>query len=114
MDEENHASILVIGSKYNEIGKLPDYIVPESLPHMKSTQELIHDTEQKIKSEQISLKTALDLALALEKTMEESYLPEIMNKETDSEVVQRLKRLLSETQAHISKVKDYMKRSAGK
>jgi hypothetical protein len=109
MEEENHASILVIGSKYNEIGKLPDYIVPDSLPNMKTTLELVRDIDAKIKSERPSLKTALDMALLLEKTMEESYMPEVLSKETDSEVASRLKKLLADTRKHKVKVAEYMK-----
>jgi len=110
MEEENHASILVIGSKYNEIGELPDYMVPDSLPAMKETIKLVKETEKRALSEPPTLRAALDMSLKLEKTKEESYLPEILAKETDSEVVSRLKRLLTDTKQHIRKIMDYKKR----
>jgi hypothetical protein len=55
------------------------------------------------------MKDALAMAIQLEKSKEESYLPEILAKETDSEVIPRLKRLLTDTKQHILKITDYKK-----
>lgn len=114
LEEENHAAILVLGGKYNEMGVLPDNIVPSSMHGIKQTVDLVKETEKRAQSESLSLKAALDMSLKLEKTKEESYLPEILAKETDSEVISRLQQLLNDTKLHILRLSDYRKQKGFK
>lgn len=110
MEEENHASVLLVGSKYVKSGKLPGYIVPRSLKKMKSTLQLIDDIKEKINSGNISMKEALDMAMKLELTMEESYVLEVLTRETKDEVIARLQKLVGETKVHVTKISEYMQR----
>lgn len=108
--EEKHASILAIGSRYENIGKLPDFVVPDSLSHMKDTLGLIESMKATIRAGNVSISEALEMSLKLENTLEESYFLDVMTGETESETVARLQRLLTDTEAHIKKINDYMKR----
>ena len=110
-EEENHASILAVGSRYANLGKLPDYVLPDSLAHMRETLGLVASVRAAAQAKSISINEALEMSLTLEETLEESHLPDMMTRETQSEVVSRLQRLLKDTRSHIVKIKDYMKRS---
>jgi hypothetical protein len=114
MEEENHASVLLIGSRYVKLGILPNYIVPKSLHKMNSTLQLIDYTKKRIKSDDISMKEALDTAMKLELTMEESYLLEVLTRETNNEVIARLQKLLGDTKLHITKISEYMQKKGYK
>ncbi len=109
MEEENHAAVLAIGSRYADLGKLPDYIVPESLPNMRNTLDLVTAVKRTLKSGGLSLKEALEISLRLEQTLEESYMIDVMTRETESEIVERLQRLMADTKSHITTIKEYMK-----
>lgn len=109
MEEENHAAILAIGSRYADLGKLPDYIVPESLPNMRNTLDLVTAVKRTLKGGGLSLKEALDISLRLEQTLEESYMIDVMTRETESKIVERLQRLMADTKSHIITIKEYMK-----
>jgi rubrerythrin len=110
-EEENHAAILAIGSRYANLGKLPDIVVPDSLTHMRETLELIDKVRTTVQFKNISIDEALKMSLKLEQTLEEGHLPAVMTHETDSPVVARLQRLLADTRSHIVRIKDYMQRS---
>ncbi len=110
MEEENHASVLLEGSRYVELGILPGYVVPKSLRKMKRTLQLIDDTRKEMESGHMSMKEALDAAMKLELTMEESYVLEVLTSETDDEVISRLQKLLSDTKLHITKVSEYIQK----
>jgi hypothetical protein len=110
-DEENHASILAIGSRYASLGKLPDFVVPDSLAHMRETLALVDRVKAAIQSKNVSIGEALEMSLKLEQTLEEGYLPDVMRHETGSAIVARLQRLMTDTRSHILKIKDYMNRS---
>jgi rubrerythrin len=110
-EEENHASILAIGNRYANLGKLPAIVVPDSLTHMRDTLGFVDIVKATVQSRNVSIDEALEMSLKLEQTLEEGHLPDVMTHETDSEVVARLQRLLADTRSHIVKIKDYMKRS---
>ena len=109
IEEKNHASILAIGSRYANTGQLPDFVVPDSLTHMKNTLGLVGSVKAAAQSKNVSIKDALEMSLKLEQTLEEEHLPDVMIRETDSQIVVRLQRLLTDTKSHIVKIKDYMK-----
>lgn len=108
-EEENHASILAIGSRYADLGKLPDFIVPKSLTHMRDTLGFVSSVEAAAKANNISISEALEMSLKIERSLEESYLLDVMTRETHSEIVARLQKLLSDTKSHILKIQNYMK-----
>lgn len=110
LEEENHALILAIGSRYEKLGKLPNFVVPDSLSRMKDTLELVESTREKIQNGNISITDALEMSLMLEQTLAESYLLDVMTSETGSEVVSRLQKLITDTKSHIVKVSEYMKK----
>jgi rubrerythrin len=111
LEEENHASILAIESRYANRGKLPDFVVPESLSHMKETLGLVSSVKAAVQSKNVSINEALEMSLKLEQTLEEGHLPDVMTRETQSEIIARLQRLLTDTKSHITLIRDYMKRS---
>ncbi|NIT04160.1 hypothetical protein GTO10_04525 [Candidatus Saccharibacteria bacterium] len=107
-DEESHVTLLMVGKAYHKVGKLPDNVVPSSLPDIYVTLDLTEKIKQKIDSEEISLKEALDIASLLENSMAESYLQEIMMKQTDDKVIANLKKMLIDEISHSEKIKDFM------
>jgi bacterioferritin (cytochrome b1) len=107
MEEENHAAILAVGEGFHRVGKLPDYFVPDSLPLINQSLTFIKEVQRRIEEEDISLKEALELSLQLERTMEESYLYEIITKETDSKMISKLQKLAVDTGSHIKQIEDY-------
>lgn len=111
-DEESHTTLLVVAKAYHKLGKLPDYAVPSSLPDIYATLDLAEKIKQKIDLEEVSLKEALDMASLLENSMAESYLQEIMLKQTDDKVIANLKKMLIDEITHSDKIKDY-RRSMG-
>jgi len=109
-EEENHAAILAIGSRYANLGMLPDFIVPDSLSHMRETMGLVDSIKAVAQAGSLSMKEALEMSLKVEQTLEESYLLDVMTRETQSEIVERLRRLLADTESHITRIKDFMRR----
>jgi rubrerythrin len=111
-DEESHATLLIVGKAYHRIGKLPEHVVPSSLPDIFVTLDLAEKIKQKIDSDEISLKEALEMALLLENSTAESYLQEIMSIQTDDKVIANLKKMLIDEISHSEKIKEF-KQSAG-
>jgi len=108
-EEENHAAILAIGKEFDRRGKLPEDAVPESMPHIDGSLNFIKGVKERIKGREITLKDALEMSLSMEETTVESYVQEILIKETDSRVIKSLQRLLLEERLHIEKITEFMK-----
>jgi hypothetical protein len=109
-EEENHELILTIGRKYHNVGRLSEkYIVPSYLPLIAETIREAGILKEKIGSRDITLKEALEMSLALEKATAESYLHEVMQRETDSTVLKRLQDLYYEEESQINTIKEFMK-----
>jgi rubrerythrin len=75
-EEENHAAILAIGKEFDRVGKLPEDVVPESMPHIHGSLNLIKNVKERIKGREITLKDALEMSLSMEETKVESYVQE--------------------------------------
>jgi hypothetical protein len=108
--EENHATILIVGKRYIQGGQLPQGMVPASLPHMKSTLQLIEAFRKEIAVGRVSPERAQQMGLALEETIEEGYLLEVMTGKTDSEIISRLQRLLLDTRSHVLRIRTFVEK----
>jgi hypothetical protein len=108
MEEENHASILAIGWGLSRVGRLPEHAVPESLPLIRKSLELAQEIKKKAEAGEVTLKEALEMSVELESAITEKYFSEVMTKETDSSAIEKLQRLVTDTESHIKKIRDFM------
>jgi hypothetical protein len=106
-EEENHVAILEVAKAYHSIGKLPEHMVPGSMPDIHGTLDYVNNVKDRISSEDISLKEALEIAAVIEDTVAESYFQETLVKETDERVISNLKKLLLETRTHSQKISEF-------
>lgn len=107
-EEVNHATILEVAGGYESAGKLPKDIVPVNLPNIFATLDFIVGVYDKVKGKDVSLKDALDLALAMENSKVESYLMETLTKDTDDKVIHNLRKLLLDERSHIEKIQEFI------
>jgi rubrerythrin len=107
-EEDTHAYILAVASGLDRVGRLPDYTVPTHLSVIKETLDIAHIIEEKIKAKTISLKEAAEGALELEMSASESYLNDVMSKVTDSETINKLQRLLNDTDSHVKRLRRFI------
>jgi rubrerythrin len=106
--EKRHADILTICLGFNNLGDLPDIIVPGSLPLIKKSLDLTEHIKAQINNG-ITLKKALKMALDLENTTAENYFNEVMTKEADSEIIAYLQQFYKDEKSHSAMIKEYIK-----
>jgi hypothetical protein len=112
LEEENHATILIVGKGLQRTGKLPEDFMPPSGKALSTVCLKAEVMKRKVRSGKISLSEALEMALSLEKLLCESYFMEMMAMRTDSEALARLQRLHVFTKSHVEKIREFV-RSAG-
>jgi rubrerythrin len=108
-EEENHATVLAVAMGYHRMERLPEHVVPESLPEIYGTLDLARNIQDKVKSRDISLEEALEMSLSIEKSKAEAYLQETLIKERDERVISNLKKLLVDEKSHIEKITEFRK-----
>lgn len=106
--EEEHVNILKIIIGLAKDSEIPDIIVPKALSLIIKTINIAKDLKVQITTEYISLKVALKKALEMEETLAESYLHEIMSKQTDSEIISFLKQFYNDEKSHAELIKEVM------
>jgi rubrerythrin len=103
-EEEDHVAILSMGKLYKMISRLPDDIVPHSLPMITETLAIANEIDSRLDDDDLSLKEALKLTLRFEKSVAEEHLQLVMKMEHDDETINKLKRLQVETVTHADKI----------
>jgi hypothetical protein len=106
--EENHTQILLEAARLHRAGLLNEYIVPASLPDVYETFALVRDSKKKVEAETLSLRNAFDMALEIENSTGESYFQEVISQATDSEVISKLRKLLTDEEFHKTKIQNFM------
>lgn len=106
-EEENHISILIVGRGFHRDKKLTDF-EPPSLSGISETLVLTDAINKRIKNERITLKEALAIALALEESVAEGYLPNAIKQERDPALLSVFRKLFVETQSHSARIRDLM------
>jgi DNA-binding ferritin-like protein len=109
-EEEDHATILMVAKAYHRVGKLPEHIVPGPLPDIYGTLDHVRNVKERVKSDDISLKEALDIAAEIEDAVAESLLQETLRKETDERVILNLKKLMLESKTHSQRIREFRNR----
>jgi len=106
--EERHADIISISMGFNRINDLPDSFVPSSLEKVTETSNLAEDIKAIIENKRLSLEKSLSMLLRMEQSLAESYLHEIMVKDTDSDVIIFLQQFYNDEKSHAEEIKEFM------
>jgi rubrerythrin len=109
-EEEDHAAILSMSKLYKMLSRLPENIVPESMNVISEALSLSNEIKGRIAAEDISLKEALSLAFRMEKSLAEEHLQLVLSNETDSETIEKLKKLRAESMNHADRILSLMNR----
>jgi len=109
LSEDNHTNILLEATRLHRTGILNEYIVPASLPHVYETFTLVRAAKKEVEAETLSLRNALEMALEIENSTGESYFQQVISRETDSQVILKLRELLIDEELHKNKIQKVMK-----
>jgi|GEM_PF-1190062 len=107
-EEEDHAAILSMSKLYKMLSRLPENIVPDSMQDISEALSLGNEIRGRLATLDISLKEALGLAYRLEKSVAEEHLQSVLEEETDSETIEKLKRLRAESVSHAERILNLM------
>ena len=107
-EEDGHAATLMFASKFAEKGQLPNIVPHKLITYLEGTVDMVEAVKGMIGEDALTLDDALGMALNLEQTVHENYLFEIMRIEFDSDVLDRLKLIATETESHASRIKQMM------
>ncbi|UCE71342.1 MAG: hypothetical protein JSU99_08615 [Nitrospiraceae bacterium] len=106
--EERHADIIAISIQFNNVDEIPDIIVPDEMSMINVTLGIAQDIKSRLDDSRITLKMALSMILKLEESAGESYLQDIMTKQTDSEVILYLQQFYKDEKTHAEMIKELM------
>lgn len=106
--EERHADIIAIGIQFNNINDIPDIIVPDEMSLINITLGIAQDIKSRLQVSRITLKMALSMVLKLEESAGESYLQDVMTKQTDSDVILYLQQFYKDEKTHAEMIKELM------
>ncbi len=107
-EEARHADILTISAGFNKLDELPNRIVPDSMEPIEKSLQIAQDLSNKIHDTSISLKTALEMSLNLERALAENYFNEIMSKESGYEIISYLQQFYKDEMSHADRIIEYM------
>jgi rubrerythrin len=111
-DSENkHVKILLAAGGYLLDGKMPDHLVPPSLPEIDETYLLVDAAKKRVEGKRLSLKEALEMSLRMENAVGERYLQELMKKEDGSVVISELRRICADEKLHSEMISDFLESS---
>jgi len=106
--EERHADIIAISIQFNNVDEIPDIIVPDEMSLINVTLGIAQDIKSRLDDSRITLKMALSMILKLEESAGESYLQDVMTKQTDSEVILYLQQFYKDEKTHAEMIKELM------
>lgn len=110
MEEENHASILILCKRFERDGQLPGEVVPPLIGPVQASLELAVNISKNIRNRRPSLREALDMALELERSIAENYFLEAMKSKNSSGVMAVLQHMVRETNSHVEKIHRFMEK----
>lgn len=108
LEEREHAYIISYGMMFHRMGRLPDDFVCE-LSKIGQSIVLAEKLHSKVYSGILRLEEAMRLALELEQSTVEVYFFETIQRKTDNEVLEKLRRMHSAEKTHVDMVKEFMK-----
>ena len=106
--EERHADIIAIGIEYNKVDEIPDIIVPYEMSLINLTLGIAQDIKARIGDARVTLRMALSMTLKMEESAAESYLQDLMTKQSDSEVISYLQQFYKDEKTHAEMITELM------
>lgn len=105
--EENHAMVASLAGKYCQRGRLPDgFLSAYPLGELERILSTARELNSRVDKRDIRLAEALERTLALEERACKVYFGEMLREETASDAVEKLKRLLTDTDLHIEYLRE--------
>ncbi len=101
----------MVAREYQNMGKLPEGVVPSSMPLIQGTLDLVINIKERIRAGKVTLKDSLRMALLIEESAFEKHFQETISREAGSEVVKKLQKLLPDTKPHAAKIKEFIRDS---
>lgn len=105
LEEKNHAALLTAGKGLLIKEKVPDHVAPDSLSEINEAIDCARNINERLGKEGVSLKEALELALRFENTSAENNFHEAFDEKSDSEIIQKLRKLRVESGHHAGRIK---------
>jgi len=109
-EEERHADLLTLCKGLKKRNEVPKYVPPDSLAELQRTIEFATGLKKRLDSGDVSMKEALGEALKLEHSAAEEHFHSFFDGDTESVILEKLKRLQVESGHHAAKIKSFMKR----
>jgi len=111
--EEAHTRVLIMSRSFHKLEALPESFLPHSMGLIELTLSALKKLRNKMETEKLTLPEVLEMCLTTELMTTESYLADLLSRETDSEVIKLFQRLTGDEKTHVELLEKALKRHKG-